>query len=92
MKRHVHNYLKYFEIGEQDTWCCEACGRIFHINNGLDIHHIILKSQGGTDDITNCICLCRRCHDMAHAEKLSKGELQFIHNNFLVGTRKQFMK
>lgn len=92
MQKHIQNYLKHFDIGEQDVWMCEACTRQFHINNGLEIHHIIFRSHGGTDDVKNCICLCVKCHTKAHNEKLSKGELQYIHNNFLLGNRINFVK
>ena len=33
---------------------------------GYKMHHIILRSQGGSDDPDNLICLCPRCHNYAH--------------------------
>ena len=92
MQKHVKNYLKYFEIGEQDSWPCEACGRVYPINNGLEIHHIVFRSHGGGDEVENNMCLCRKCHTLAHEGKLNKGELQYIHRNFLFGNRKKFIK
>jgi len=79
MKKHISNYLKHYKIGEQDTWLCGNCGRFFRINNGLEIHHIIFKSLGGSDDIENCICLCRNCHIRAHSGELTVEYLQGIH-------------
>jgi hypothetical protein len=38
------------------------------------------------------MALCRRCHEKAHAGELSKGELQYIHNNVLNGHRIAFLK
>ena len=49
--------MTYFEIGEQDTWFCEACMKEFKINNGLEIHHIQYRSHGGTNDIQNLISI-----------------------------------
>jgi 5-methylcytosine-specific restriction endonuclease McrA len=91
MKKHVKNYLKHFSIGEQDVWFCEACGRQFRIDNGLDIHHIIFRSQGGSDDVENCACLCRKCHTRAHTD-LPKSDMQYIHNSFMSGNKKQYLK
>lgn len=71
-------YLKHFGYGEQDWTPCERCGK-----TSIEVHHIIYRSQGGPDDITNLCGLCRECHDLAHAEKLSKTELQLIHNKFM---------
>ena len=30
------------------------------------IHHIVFRSRGGTDDLSNLIGLCESCHDRAH--------------------------
>lgn len=61
MKRHIKNYLKHHGYGEQDVILCEICGAV-----AVDIHHKILKSQGGIDDIENLIALCRKCHNKEH--------------------------
>jgi len=86
MKAHTKIYMKHFGYGEQDVILCEACSR-----QAVDIHHIKYKSRGGTDDISNLIALCRRCHDLAHSEQLSESDLQYIHNSFLAGKR-NFLK
>ena len=54
---------------------CERCGDI-----ATDCHHIIFRSQGGSDMPMNLIALCRACHDKAHGVN-SRGfriELQMI--------------
>lgn len=93
MQKHIKNYLKYFDIGEQDIWQCEACAKQYPINNGLQIHHILFRSHGGSDDVKNCICLCVNCHDRAHGSKnyVSKDQFQYIHNCFLQGQRKKYL-
>jgi len=40
---------------------CEYCGAL-----ATDRHHIVFKSQGGGDEHSNLICLCRECHSRAH--------------------------
>ena len=86
MKAHTKIYMKHFGYGEQDVILCEACSR-----QAVDIHHIKYKSRGGTDDISNLIALCRKCHEMAHNEQLNESDLQYIHNSFLAGKR-NFLK
>jgi 5-methylcytosine-specific restriction endonuclease McrA len=79
--------MNYFGYGEQDVILCEACGR-----PAVDIHHINGRVGEDANKIENLMALCRKCHTKAHEGKLSKGELQYIHNNFLLGNRKQFIK
>lgn len=89
MQKHTRIYYKYFDYGEQDVVLCEACGR-----PAVDIHHIDGRGKG-KDVIENLIALCRKCYERAHGigkYPLSKGEVQFIHNNFLNGNKKQFVK
>ena len=35
---------------------------------GTDLHHIVPRSQGGSDDDENKVFLCRKCHAMIHSE------------------------
>lgn len=67
MKPHVRNYLRYFNLGEQDIVTCEVCGKAGRLDKGgYDIHHIVYRSQGGGDEVENNMCLCRKCHSAAH--------------------------
>jgi len=86
LKKHVKVYLDYFGYGEQDFIPCESCHR-----EAVDVHHIKYKSRGGKDEISNLIGMCRKCHKLAHDEKLSESDLQYIHNSFLAGKR-NFLK
>lgn len=36
--------------------------------NALDAHHIIPLKDGGSNDQSNLICLCRRCHQRVHKD------------------------
>ena len=36
-----------------------------------DVHHIVYRSQGGTDDVSNLIALCRTHHEKAHSKELT---------------------
>ena len=67
-------YLKHYGYGEQDFVPCEVCGC-----KGTEIHHIKYKSRGGTDEINNLMAICRKCHEKAHAEILTEGDLYLAH-------------
>ena len=43
------------------NFCC-ACGSI----NGLEVHHLVPKSSGGTDDEKNLLTICFECHGKVH--------------------------
>ncbi len=38
---------------------CELCGM-----RATDTAHILSRAQGGDEDVTNLIALCRGCHDL----------------------------
>ena len=76
MQNHTKVYMNYFGYGEQDFIPCEICG-----SRAVDIHHIKPRSQGGRDTIENLIALCRKCHNAAHNELISKTDLYIIHES-----------
>lgn len=91
MQTYVKIYLDYFDLGEQDIITCEACGKQGRVDgDGFDIHHIYGRGEG-RDVITNLICLCRKHHTAAHSN-VTKSEIQLIHNYYMMGMRKQFLK
>ena len=76
---HKQVYMKGFDLYPDAIVLCEVCGKV-----AVDIHHILFKSQLGTDEIENLIALCRDCHDIAHGkvknETLTRGDLYLITN------------
>ena len=73
-KRTVKKLLKRAKFG------CVMCG---WNRTSLDIHHILHKSKGGTDDHENLIALCPNCHRLAHEGKY---ELEILKTKSLVST------
>lgn len=84
MQKHTKNYFSHFGFVESDFIKCENCSCA-----AVDIHHIKPRSSFGSkrkeeqDHVSNLIALCRKCHDMAHDNKLTKEYLQEVHNQFL---------
>lgn len=50
-------------ILHRDNYTCQCCGKK---NCRLDVHHIIFRSNGGTNDENNLITLCEDCHKKVH--------------------------
>lgn len=42
----------------------------------LDIHHIVERKNGGTNDMNNLIAVCPNCHRKAHEKKYTKEQLK----------------
>ena len=43
---------------------CSRCGR----DSKLEKHHVIFRSEGGSNLKKNLVWLCKDCHDFIHAE------------------------
>ena len=92
MQKHTRVYFNHFDIGEQDLVTCEFCGKQGRADgDGFDLHHIHGRGKD-KDVIENLIMLCRKHHTFVHDSKISKDNVQVIHNYYLAGVRKQFIK
>jgi hypothetical protein len=50
----------------RDGYLCQAClGKSKEMR--LEVHHIIFRSQNGSDEEANLLTLCKMCHDGLHA-------------------------
>lgn len=51
-------------VKSRDNFICRACGfgGSENFSGFLDLDHIIPRSQGGSDDVTNLQCLCKVCN------------------------------
>ena len=49
---------------ERDEWRCAFPGCT--MRKMLDIHHIVFRSHGGSDEPANLVCLCRTHHGLVH--------------------------
>ena len=52
----------------RDKYICQYCKTK---QCTLEVHHIIFRSNGGSDEPDNLITLCRQCHRDLHLEKIS---------------------
>lgn len=50
----------------RDGYVCQHCqGK--SKDKRLEVHHVIFRSQQGSDEETNLVTLCKTCHDRLHA-------------------------
>ena len=67
----------------RDGYTCQCCkGR--HKDGKLEVHHIVFRSRGGSDEENNLITLCHTCHKDLHSGKINpklsgkaKGNLKY---------------
>lgn len=70
-------------ILNRDNYKCQFCkGK--HKDNKLEVHHVIFRSKGGSDEQANLITLCHTCHKDLHEGKIkpnfkgkTKGNLKY---------------
>ena len=54
----------------RDNYICQYCkGK--HKDSKLEVHHIVYRSQGGSDEESNLITLCHTCHKDLHSGKIT---------------------
>ena len=79
----------------RDKYACQNCkGKTK--DSKLEVHHIVFRSNGGSDEYDNLITLCKTCHDKLHQGKVAlkggkkKGQLK--HATQMNSIRKQLLK
>jgi hypothetical protein len=81
---------------ERDGYKCQNCkGK--SKNPRLEVHHLVFRSNGGSDEDSNLITLCKSCHDAVHRGEISlkksgkrKGQLK--HATQMNSIRVQLLK
>lgn len=83
------------KVLNRDNYICQYCkGK--KKESKLEIHHIIFRSKGGSDDEDNLITLCSKCHyDLHHGKlklkKIGKMKGQLKHATQMNSIRKQLL-
>lgn len=84
------------KVLNRDNYTCQCCkGK--KKDSKLEVHHIIFRSQGGSDDENNLITLCHTCHYNLHhgkvkLDKIGKAKGQLKHATQMNSIRKQLLK
>ena len=77
----------------RDKYTCQICGKK---HTRLEVHHIIYRSKGGTDDEDNLITLCEDCHSKVHDGQIiltkKPRKMQLKHATHMSIIRSQLLK
>ena len=77
----------------RDNYTCQCCGKK---HTRLEVHHIVFRSRGGTDDEKNLITVCKGCHDAIHKGMLvlnkKPKKLRLKHATHMSIIRSQLLK
>lgn len=103
LANHKENYQKGTLYGygnirayilQRDSYKCKQCNTKKGV---MEVHHIIFRSEGGSDDPENLITLCHNCHSALHDGKIKlknrgkkKGTLKYATQ--MNSIRKQLLK
>jgi hypothetical protein len=58
-ERSKRSYTLPNQVKKRDRSICQCCGFVY---DHVEAHHIYWIEQGGSDDLSNLISLCRQCH------------------------------
>jgi len=78
---------------DRDKYSCQYCNGK---DKRLEVHHIIFRSNGGSDNAENLITLCKNCHDDVHEGEIKlkggKAKGQLKHATQMNSIRVQLLK
>ena len=60
------------KIMRRDMHLCQSCNAKGRATPATEVHHVIPKSQGGTDDMDNLVSTCSPCHIEADAKAIGR--------------------
>jgi 5-methylcytosine-specific restriction enzyme A len=68
--RHARGYGSAWErirlvALRRDSYLCQTCLAKGRPTQATEVHHVIAKAKGGTDDLSNLASICRACHQEA---------------------------
>lgn len=66
-------------VYKRDKYMCRSCRE-----RRLHPHHVVFRSQGGPDIMSNLLSLCPQCHDAVHGGKLKIEVIAVLENDVLV--------
>jgi len=72
------------KILNRDEYTCQKCGYKDEGGDGLQVHHKVPRSKGGSDEPHNLNTVCEDCHfDVHHGSKRSPRWNQSASDNIL---------
>ena len=80
----------------RDDYTCQQCTGTSK-DQRLEVHHIVFRSQNGSDEETNLVTLCKTCHDSLHKgtitlKKTGKKKGNLLHATQMNSIRVQLLR
>jgi 5-methylcytosine-specific restriction enzyme A len=60
------------QVLERDAHLCQPCRRKGRATVGGEVHHVVPKARGGSDEHSNLETTCHDCHERADARALGR--------------------
>lgn len=64
--------FKRYRTKHRDGYACNSCGKLEANGVKLHVHHIIFRSNSGTNSYRNLVTLCFKCHQKQHDHPISE--------------------
>ena len=56
-----------FEVHKRDSFTCRICGAEEDPKHPtFQVHHVVFKCNGGSNNLSNLVLLCPECHRKLH--------------------------
>lgn len=66
LKKSISGNFKLWQIATKQDYKCAVCNQAFHTEDDWDLHHIVRKVDGGSDNKSNLMMLHINCHRQLH--------------------------
>lgn len=66
LKKSLAGNMKLWKIVERQNFLCGVCRQQFNSEDEWDVHHIVRRVDGGTDNSSNLMMLHVNCHKQIH--------------------------
>jgi RNA-directed DNA polymerase len=70
MKNSLLGKVKWFRLWWNQDKECPICKEKITKETGWNVHHILPKSEGGKDNLSNLVMVHPNCHRQIHSQKL----------------------
>jgi len=71
VKETLHGQGRRWQLWREQKGKCSVCQQILDLDTDRDVHHLVRRTMGGADTLTNTVLLHANCHRQVHALNLT---------------------
>lgn len=71
MENDLDGHQKLLNLWKSQNGICPVCNQVIAKTTGWHLHHIVWRSQGGGEQMSNLVLLHPNCHRKVHSQKLT---------------------